>query len=48
MSDKKSTSFRLTPEARRLLEVLALKFGISQTAVLELLIREKAKRENVK
>jgi predicted transcriptional regulator len=38
----------LTPEAKRLLKLLADQLGISQSAVMELAIREKAKREGVK
>ena len=38
---------RLTPEAEPLLALLAEKLGVSQAAVLELAIREKAKREHV-
>jgi predicted DNA-binding protein len=45
--NKKATSMRLTPEALRLLELLAQKGGISQAAVVETLIREKAKREKI-
>jgi hypothetical protein len=41
-------SHRLTPEAMRLLAVIAAQLGISQAAVLELLIREKARRIGVK
>jgi predicted DNA-binding protein len=46
MKDK-STSFRLSLEAKRLLKELSKKQGISQAAVLEILIREKAKAENI-
>lgn len=41
------TSFTLTEEAKKLLEELAKKYGVSQTAILELLIREKAKQEGL-
>jgi len=41
------TSHRLSDEARRLLALLAAKLSVSQTAILELAIREKAKRERV-
>lgn len=44
---KQKTSVSLSQEARRLLERLAEKSGISQSAVLELAIREKAKSEGV-
>jgi hypothetical protein len=45
---KKRTSYTLSDEAKRLLAKLAEKMGISQTAVLEVIIREKAKQEDVK
>jgi predicted transcriptional regulator len=48
MTTKHLTSIRLTPDAKRLLEILAEKLGVSQSAVLELAIRDKAKRESVK
>jgi hypothetical protein len=48
METKKLTSMRLSVEAKRLLAVLAHKCSISQAAVLEIAIREKAKREGVK
>ena len=48
MKTKPPTSHRLSDEARRLLAVLAEKLGVSQTSVIELAIREKAKRERVK
>jgi hypothetical protein len=35
---------RLTPEAKHLLALLAEKLGVSQAAVLELAIREQARR----
>jgi predicted transcriptional regulator len=47
MEKKHITSMRLSPEAKRLLAVLAQKLGISQTSVNELAIREKAKREGI-
>jgi predicted DNA-binding protein len=46
-ADVKTTSYRLTPEARRLLAALAEKKGISKTAVLEILIRKEAKEESI-
>lgn len=45
---KTKTSYTLSDEAKRLLAQLAKKYGISQTAMLEVLIREKAKQENVR
>jgi hypothetical protein len=44
---KQATSMRLSIEAKRLLALLASKMSISQTAVVELAIREKAKKERV-
>lgn len=48
MKSKQLTSIRLSAEAKRLRILLAEKLGISQTAVLEIALREKAKREGVK
>ena len=45
---KVKTSFTLTEEAKRLLEVLAKQLGISQSNLLELIIREKAEQRGVK
>jgi len=45
---KTQTSIRLTQEAIRLRELLALRLGVSLTDVIELAIRELAKRENIK
>lgn len=45
MEKKHATSIRLSSDAKRLLVLLAQRLGISQTAVLELAIREKARRE---
>ena len=44
---KRSTSLRLSDQARTLLAKLAEKLGISQTAVLELAIRKLAKDEGI-
>ena len=45
--NKKKTSITLTEEAKRLLQELAKKNGISQTAYLEITIREKAKQAGI-
>lgn len=45
--NKTPTSFRLSQKAKRLIRALAKRMGVSQTAVLEILVREKAKREGV-
>lgn len=47
VSTKNKRSFRLTPTADALLELLADKKGLSKTAVLETLIRDEAKRNKV-
>lgn len=46
-TDKIAKAFRFSDTARELLEKIAQQSGISQTAVLELLIREKAKAEGI-
>lgn len=46
--DKKLTSIRLSEEAQRLRAELAKKLGVTQAAVVELAIRELAKKEGVK
>lgn len=48
MEKPQATSLRLTVEAKRLLRLLADKSGISMTALLEVMIREQARREGVK
>lgn len=47
MSDKLSTSLRLSPEAKRLLAELAKKLGITQAAIMEIAIRRLAEKEGV-
>jgi predicted transcriptional regulator len=44
----KPTSVRLSDDARRLIKLMSEKLGISQTAIIELAVREKAKREKIK
>jgi hypothetical protein len=44
---KKQKNLYLSSYARQLLATLSKAMGISQTAVIELLIREKATRENL-
>lgn len=48
MQRKEVTSIRLTPEARTLLQRLAEMTGLSQAGVLETMIRDRAKREDIK
>lgn len=45
--DKKQVGVKLTGEARRLRAELSRKLGIDQTAVIELAIRQMARREGV-
>ena len=45
--NKVPNNVRLTPYAKRLLAALAKESGLTQTAVIETAIREKAKRDNV-
>jgi predicted transcriptional regulator len=42
---KKSATFRLSEEGMRLLTALAQRRGINRTAVLEMLIRQAARRD---
>jgi hypothetical protein len=46
-SGKKQKNLYLSDQARQLLAVFSRNMGISETAVVELLIREKAARESV-
>lgn len=48
MEKKQATSVRLTPEARRLLVLLSQSEGVSQAAILEMLIRREARRVAIK
>jgi hypothetical protein len=45
--EKKQKNLYLSAQARQLLSALSLSMGISETAVVELLVREKAARENI-
>jgi len=42
---KKKTSFTMSDEAMRLLKRLAEKLGVSMSATLEIIIREKAEKQ---
>ncbi len=44
---KKQKNLYLSGQARQLLASYSLNMGISETAVVELLIREKAAKENI-
>jgi predicted transcriptional regulator len=46
-SGKKPMTIRLSAEAQRLLDLLAQDNGVSKTAVIELAIREMARRQQV-
>jgi predicted transcriptional regulator len=47
-SKRKSSTMRLTDECRRLLLALANKKGVSQSAIIEMSVREMAEREKIK
>lgn len=44
---KKPTNIRLSEDAKKLLTILAQKLGLSQTGVIELAIRELARKEKI-
>ncbi len=44
---KQHTGFRLSEEALRLLDALALRHSLNRTAVLDLLIREAARQQGI-
>ena len=46
-ANRKMVEFRLTEDCRRLLALLSDQKGISQSAVIELLVRDEARRTNV-
>ncbi len=46
-ADKKQKNLYLSRHARQLLGILSNSMGVSETAVVELLIREKAHREHI-
>jgi uncharacterized protein (DUF1778 family) len=48
VTQKPHASFRLSPEARKLLEALAAHYGLTLTGALELAIRESARKAKVK
>lgn len=45
---KKKSSYRFSEKVKSLLEALAEHYSITQTAVLEMLVRDKAREEGVK
>jgi hypothetical protein len=45
MANKEPISFRLTPEAIRLIKEMAKRLGVSQAAVVELAVRKLAEQE---
>ena len=45
--DKKPTSVRLSDEAKRLRKLLAQRLGVSETAIIELAIRELAEKKGI-
>ena len=44
---KIQTSMQLTPSAKKIIELLAAKIGVSQAAILEIAIRQLAKTEEL-
>ena len=48
VTQKPHSSFRLSPEAKALLEALAAHYGLTLTGALELAIRESARKAKVK
>jgi predicted transcriptional regulator len=46
--EPRTMTFRLSAEAHRLLQALAEANGVSMTGVIELAIREKAKRQKIR
>jgi len=48
MRKKKAIGIRFTPVAKELVEGLAVHLGVTKTAVIEMAIREKAKKEGIK
>ena len=47
-SSKPQTNVRLSEEAKEALQALAQRLGVSANAVIEMLIREKARKEGLK
>lgn len=45
---KEGTSFRLTPEVKKLIKLLAKNLGVHETTIIELSVREMAERRGVK
>ena len=48
VSNKTQTNIYLSDEAREALQALAERDGVSQSAVVEMLLREKARKEGLK
>jgi hypothetical protein len=48
VSEAKRTTVKLSPEGRRLLVSLAARMGLTMTGVLEVIIREMAKKEGIR
>jgi predicted transcriptional regulator len=47
MRRKNPTSIRLSPEAERLIELLAKKLGVSKASVMEMAVRKFAELERI-
>lgn len=46
--EKKAVTMRLSAEARRLAELLAVEFGVSKTGAVEMALREMAERNDLR
>jgi hypothetical protein len=44
---KKHTSYRISDEGKRLIKLLAQRLGVSETAVVEMAVREMAEKRGV-
>lgn len=47
MTSKQSASYRLSDDARELIELLAKKIGVSKTDIIEIAVRELAQSKGV-
>jgi hypothetical protein len=45
---KKHTSYRISDEGKRLIKVLAQMLGITETAIVEIAVREMAEKKGIK
>jgi predicted DNA-binding protein len=45
---KHKTSFTISDECKQLLQLLSARLGISRAGIIEMLVREKAQKENIR